>query len=155
MTKTTIKTLDQLLSSPILNVMRQVYDGSRCACGCGGTWDKTVSGTIGDKPAIWMGCKYRNGSAVGGGVVDQCAAIHAIIAACGRLEISVDDVIATRPFFEPGAPVAAYVGPLAIQHERELFAANQSREYPTQAESWWHSRQLHRRDLDLSDIEGA
>lgn len=153
--KTKIGTLDDLLASPALRVMREVYDSSRCACGCCGTWDKTVSGAIGDKPAIWMGCERRNGSSVGGGIVDQCPAVRSVIAACSRLGVSVDDVVETRPFAEVGAPIRSYTGPLAAQHERELFEQNQSSEYPTKAESWWHSRQLYRRDLTHSQIELA
>lgn len=44
--------------------MRRIYKTSRCPCGCAGSWDNTVSGSVGLEPAIWMGCVYQDGSAV-------------------------------------------------------------------------------------------
>ena len=146
-----INTLAALLSSPTLALMRAVYDGARCPCGCGGTWNKTVGGTVAEKQTIWMSCARQNGSAVGGGITEQCHAVCAILEACDRLDVSPDDAIETRPHVQVGSPTHAYVGPLAIAVERELY---ESRNTAISEDGYWHSRQLYRRDLTPNNIIG-
>lgn len=102
------------------NAMRSVSRKSRCPCGCGGSWDDSVSGTIGGKPAIWMGCSRRRGSTVGGGLTgDDYHIAHAVIAACSRLGISTDDVMATIPGEVGSGWCQEFDGPLALAVTRE------------------------------------
>jgi hypothetical protein len=60
----------------------------RCACGDHGTWSHTVSGTCGDKPALWAECGNCRGTAIGSCLTGDTmyAAIAAIEAAerCGE-----------------------------------------------------------------------
>jgi hypothetical protein len=67
----------------------------RCPCGCGSTWDRTVSGTVGGVAAVWGGCSRRSGSAtsipfVGG---EEIAKFDAAVESAGRLGLSVDEFV--------------------------------------------------------------
>lgn len=68
---------------------------SRCACGCGGTWDRTVSGTCGYQPAIWGGCSRRGGSATSAPFAgaEDVGKFVAAREAAERLDISLDDLV--------------------------------------------------------------
>ena len=74
------------------SALRMMQTGRRrCACGSWGTWSETVSGTIGDHPAIWACCENCSGSAVGGGIAgsDLHRVVEAIDAA-NRCEADID-----------------------------------------------------------------
>ena len=64
---------------------------TRCACGSCGTWTNTLSGTIGNQPALWASCENCSGSAVGGGITGSD--MHCVIAAiesADRCEADID-----------------------------------------------------------------
>ncbi len=62
-----------------------------CACGANGSWDDTISGSIGGKPALWAACPRCYGSAVGGGITgDAAAMVRQAIAAAERCGADVD-----------------------------------------------------------------
>ena len=119
MSQTKLTTLRSVIEAA--GRMREVARGARCACGCGGSWSRYVSGTSGDTPAIWMGCSRRGGSTVGGGLTGtDCRAAHAVLAACDRLGLDVDDVIDTTIEYQPGRGMVA-AGPLAEDYQRECL----------------------------------
>lgn len=80
----------------ILTDMAAVNRHSRCPCGCGGSWNRTVGGTVGLKPTVWMGCSRNRGSSVGGSITGagQVAQINAVTASSERLGITADDMVA-------------------------------------------------------------
>ena len=95
--------MDLVATVTAARVMREVYQSARCACGCGGTWDRTVSGTIGGQPALWMGCCYRNGSAVGGGLTGEDYHVAcAVIVAAKRHGYTAQQVVETEVVIDCG-----------------------------------------------------
>jgi len=151
--------------------MRRVYKESRCACGCGGTWDRAVSGTIGGESAIWMGCARQGGSSVGGGLTGaEYDTAQSVIRAADRHDVSAQDIIETeivgaeRTWDVPeGMPViyGGYpVGPLAVELERQSLAAmvaasKDPTNYsvrPADVAKWIEKRQWASRDLDADEI---
>lgn len=153
--KTKIDSLTALFAAPAVHLMRRIYRASMCPCGCGGSWANYVSGTIGMESAVWMGCCRRGGSAVGTGVTgEQCAAVHAILAACDRLGVSIDDVMDTAPKqgAKPYSLDAYSSGPLVLRLMREDYES-----LPTDAlrRDFARSQRLAERGIDLQDVLSA
>lgn len=69
--------------------------GRRCGCGCGASWDHTVSGTAGLKAAVWAGCPIHRGSAVSLPVVgpEEIGRLTAARESAERLGMDLDDMI--------------------------------------------------------------
>lgn len=69
----------------------------KCACGCTGSWNHTIVGSIGMEPAIWPGCPRCPGSTAGNGIsgCDRFAVDLAIesTARCGE---DIDDWITSK-----------------------------------------------------------
>ena len=64
-----------------------------CACGARGSWhwSKTVSGTVGDNPAMWQGCE-RCGAAIGAALTgDHLYAAMTVAKAADDLGEDIDD----------------------------------------------------------------
>lgn len=119
-TKTKLNTIAEVVQAA--EKMREIRRGSRCACGCGGSWNDVVGGTISGEPAMWMGCNRRHGSTVGGGVTGADFDVaNEVLAACDRMGIDIDDVCESdvKGYYSQGPGIT---GPLAVSHERELLA---------------------------------
>lgn len=60
----TFRTDAKLLTGAEAN---EAWGNQRVRCGCGsyGTTDDSISGSAGDKPAVWLGCPNCSGSALG------------------------------------------------------------------------------------------
>lgn len=142
--------------------MRQVYRESRCPCGCGGSWRRTVSGTIGGQPALWMGCSRRGGVAVGGGLTGaQREVALAVLAACERLDIGIDAVMDSGLARPLGLWIEVVTGDLAVEAERRELAgvvaewakpAGQRSRAAREPAAWVASRRWEVRDLDVASV---
>lgn len=136
--------------------MRRVYRESRCPCGCGGSWDRTVSGTIGGEPAIWMGCERRGGSAVGGGLTgDDYHVAIAVLSACESMGISAQDAVESECVREQC--VSYVTGPLALDAEREALQSafdrwERCRWGNTHPDDWLAKREYGFRGMDIDDV---
>jgi hypothetical protein len=154
--KSELNTIREVIDAAI--TMRRVYRESRCPCGCGGSWGATVSGTISDKPAIWMGCSRQGGSSVGAGLTgDAYYVACAVIDACERMGIDIDDVIESDAAWDHVVSGYVVTGPLAIAYEREIltkavesFGRKELGSYPP-AEILT-KRRLAQRDIDIDDV---
>ena len=74
------------------SALRMMQAGrARCACGSCGTWTDTISGTIGNQPALWACCENCSGSAVGGGITgSDLYRVVAAIESADRCEADID-----------------------------------------------------------------
>jgi hypothetical protein len=154
--KTTLTSIASVIDAA--STMRRVYRESRCACacGCGGTWRKTVGGTIADKPSIWMGCDRRNGSSVGGGLTGEaCHVARAVLTACERLGLDIDDVCESENKRE--CCVSFVCGPLALDFEREQLEVVVATWGTTalgriDPDKYLAGRRLTQRGIDIADV---
>lgn len=143
--------------------MRKVHRESRCPCGCKGTWNKAVRGTIGGSPALWMGCRFRNGSSVGGGLTGPAYHVaYAVLDACSRsdIDIDIDDVMQSTWDDGRHGVYGTVSGPLGLQYEREQLAAVVAaweaaparRSSLVDPASYASARRVHERDIDIDDV---
>lgn len=61
----TFRTEKGLLSGEAAREAWRNQPGARCNCGCRGSEEFAVHGTCKDLPAVWLGCSYHVGQAVG------------------------------------------------------------------------------------------